>query len=221
MVRLTGVGELRVGFCVSGRGRLFREAATRRSALGIVPALLVADHGASAALEPFCTAAGIPVARLPEDDDRYRTEIARACDAASLDLLCLTFDRILPPEVVAPRPGRIINVHLALLPAFRGKRAFERALAADVRYAGATIHEVTEDVDRGPIVAQCVIATQRDDTVEAVGDRVYGLLRPMFLQVLAWYAEGRVARDDRGRIRVRDAVYGELPVSPALERDDA
>lgn len=213
------MSDFRVAFCVSGQGRLFREAVRHGPALGIVPELLIADDGASPDLEPFCDAAGIHVARLSGDGNAYRGEIARACDAAQPDLLCLTFDRILPPEVVGPRRGAIINVHLALLPAFRGRGAIDRALETDVRYAGATIHEVTEEVDRGPIVAQCVVATRSDDTAESLGRHVYELLRPMYLQVLAWYAEDRVARDRQGRIRVRGATYGKMPVSPALERD--
>lgn len=212
------MSALRVGFCVSGKGRLFRETVSAQRALGILPALLIADHTASPDLEAFCAAADIPMWRLPADDPGYRIAIARLRDE-DLDLLCLTFDRILPPEVVAPLRGRIVNVHLALLPAFRGKRALERALAADVRYAGATIHEVTDELDRGPVIAQCVAGIERDDTAEAIDDRVYALLRPMYLQVIAWYAQGRVTRDERGRIRVRDASYGGLPVSPALEHD--
>ncbi len=212
------MSEFRVGFCVSGQGRLFREATRCRQPLGITPALLIADTYASADLGPFCAAAGIPVSRLSPDGGQSLAEIGRACDVAGLDLLCLTFDRILPPEVVAPRRGRIINVHPALLPAFRGKRAIPRAISADVRYAGATIHEVTEDVDGGPILAQCVVATTADESVESIGRRIYELLRPMYLQVLAWYAEGRVVTDEHGRVRVRDAAYGRLPVSPALER---
>lgn len=209
---------IRVGFCVSGQGRLFREASLRRTALGIDPALLIADSDASAELEIFGAAADIPVVRLSRDDGRLGSEIERACELARVDLLSLTFDRILPPQVIAPRRGRIINVHPALLPAFRGKRAIPRAISADVRYAGATIHEVTEDVDGGPILAQCVVATAADESESSIGRRIYELLRPMYLQVLAWYAEGRVTKDEHGRVRVRDATYGRLPVSPALER---
>jgi phosphoribosylglycinamide formyltransferase-1 len=56
------------------------------------------------------------------------------------------------------------------------------------------------------------------ETQEEYGRRVYALLEPMCLQVIAWYAEGRVDRDAERRIVIRDARYGTLPVSPALER---
>ena len=58
---------------------------------------------------------------------------------------------------------------------------------------------------------------RRQDSAESVGRRLFGPLRLMFLQVLAWYAVGRVTRDEQGRIWIRDGVYGELPTSPAPE----
>jgi len=97
-------------------------------------------------------------------------------------------------------------------------RGMERTLASGARFGGATIHDVVDEVDAGAIIAQAVVATIPGETLADYGRRVYRLLEPMFLQVMAWYAEGRVERDGGGRIVVRNARYGSLPVSPALER---
>jgi phosphoribosylglycinamide formyltransferase-1 len=209
---------MRVGFFVSGQGQLFRDAADVSDRLGISPTLVVAETKAAPDLEEFCGGRGIPFERLdPHDRSTFDRRVATLAIEARLDLLCLTFDRIVSAGLVAHYRGRIVNVHPALLPSFPGPNALVRAAGSGARFAGATIHEVTEEVDAGPIVAQCVVGLCREDTAEAVGRRIYVLLRPMFLQVLAWYATSRVTHDDQGRAWIRDAVYGELPTSPTVE----
>lgn len=210
--------DFKVGFCISGMGRLFRAAAEQSAALGIRPALVVAEAKASADLEAFCRDRGIAFVRLPNlPRPQFDEEIFRVCTAAKLDLLSLTFDKLLPAALVRHYPGKIINVHPALLPAFKGMHALQQVADAGAHLTGATIHEVDEQMDHGPIVAQCVVGLGRGETAESIGRAVYPLLRQMYLQVLAWYAAGRVEKDPAGRLRVREAVYGDLPVIPALE----
>jgi len=209
---------LRVGFCVSGGGRLFRAAANQAARLNIEPVLVVGEAGCAGELEDFCAGRRIAFARLDAGNrTRFDKELTRLCIDARLDLLCLTFDRIVPPALVEHYRGRMINVHMGLLPAFKGTHALDRAVEFGARFAGATIHEVDEEVDHGAVIAQCVVGVRRGETAEAMGGRLFGLLRLMFLQVLRWYASGRVARDKQGLLWIRNAVYGELPVSPSLE----
>jgi phosphoribosylglycinamide formyltransferase-1 len=206
---------MRAGFCVSGQGSLFRAAVRRRSETGAEPALLVLEAKAAADLDAFAAANGIAAVRLdPRDRAAFERALTSALVDAKLDLVALTFDRILPPPLVAAYARRIINVHPSLLPAFSGNRGIERTLESGVRIGGATIHEVVDAVDAGPIVAQAAVEIAPHDTY---GARLYALLEPMFLEVLRWYAEGRVARDARDRVTVRGARYDALPVVPALE----
>ena len=217
MMAATGTG-FRVGFCVSGGGRLFRAAVAQSERLGITPVVLVADHGAEADLESFCTQHAIPCVRLQRmPAPAFADMITPLAIDAQLDLLCLTFNRIIPPALVSHYRGRIINVHMSLLPAFKGLRGLEQALTADVRFVGVTIHEVDEGVDTGPIIAQTLVGVRPDDTAPALGDRLFPMLRAMYLQVIAWYVQGRVEKDANGHMRVRGATYGELPVSPSIE----
>ena len=210
--------SFRAGFCVSGNGSLFRAAVRRRSETGAEPALLVLETKSAADLDEFAAANGVNAVRFdPRDRAAFHADVARALAGARLDLVVLTFDRVLPPETVAAFPHRIVNVHPSLLPAFAGNRGIERTLESGVRIGGATIHEVVDEVDAGPVIAQAAVAIEPGDTAESYGGRLYALLEPMFLQVLRWYSEGRVGRDERGRVVVRGARYDALPVVPALE----
>ena len=211
--------DFRIGFCISGTGRLFRAAANHKDQLQIEPALVVAETKVADDVEPFCATHKIPLFRLPSHKRRqeFDEQLTQICTAAKLDLLCLTFDKIVPVELVNYYCGRIINVHMGLLPAFPGRLGIEQALNAHVRFAGATIHEVDETVDTGAIIAQCVVGVHKNDTPESFGKRLFGPLSLMHLQVLAWYAEGRVTKDGQGNIWVRDAFYGEFPISPTVE----
>lgn len=209
--------KYRVGFAVSGRGHLFRSAVLQRDTLGITPTILVVEERSPRDLDHFCTQHGVRCIRLPTNRAALQERIYEACVAADLDLLCLTFDKIIQPELVSHYRERIVNVHMSLLPAFPGRDGLAQTLHGGVRYAGATIHEVDEEVDHGAIIAQCITGIRSNDTVNSLGARLFGLLRLMYLQVIAWYASGRVFKDDHGKIMVRDAVYGEFPISPAVE----
>jgi phosphoribosylglycinamide formyltransferase-1 len=208
----------KVGFCVSGGGRLARAAIEQASALGIVPSLVVLDYTAAPDIDGFCANHRVRCVRLGKTSkEDFQNQLHCVCTEDELDLLALTFDRIVRAPLLDHYAGRMINVHPSLLPAFAGSKALERTVAAGVRFGGASIHEVEEELDSGAIIAQCALALEHGETAAAFGARLFELLRPMFLQVLQWYAQGRVEKDRDGRILVRDATYGLLPVSPSLE----
>jgi len=210
---------MRTGFCVSGNGSLFRAAVANRQQLGMEPLLLIVELKAAADLESVASENGMRCVRLvAADRPAFDRELTRLLIEAELDLIALTFDRVLPQALVDHYAGRIINVHPALLPAFAGMRGMERTLASGARFGGATIHDVVGEVDAGAILAQAVVGTIPGELLADYGRRVYELLEPMFLQVIAWYSERRIERDPEGRVVVRGARYGTLPVSPDLER---
>jgi phosphoribosylglycinamide formyltransferase-1 len=82
------------------------------------------------------------------------------------------FMRILTPAFVAHYAGRLINVHPSLLPAFPGLNTHQRAIDAGCRFAGATVHQVTADLDHGPILAQAVVPVLPGDTADTLAARV-------------------------------------------------
>lgn len=210
--------DFELGFCVSGGGRLMRAAVANAAILGIRPALVVLDAKADPGLEGFCDRFGVRYIRLSRAPrEELDSVLFSACTSQRLDLLSLTFDRILSPAMIRYHAGRVINVHPALLPAYPGLDALERAARGGGRFSGATIHEADEIADHGPILAQCVVGTRPGESGRELGARLFPHLRLMYLQVLAWYAAGRVEKDADGRLLVRGAAYGDGPISPAVE----
>ena len=92
--------------------------------------------------------------------------------------------RIIGPAVIARFPGRIINTHPALLPAFVGARAVEDALEYGVSLTGSTVHVVDDGVDTGPILAQRAVPVQRGDTVDTLHERIKTVERALIVDVL-------------------------------------
>ncbi len=80
--------------------------------------------------------------------------------------------RILTPGFVAHYEGRLLNIHPSLLPAFPGLHTHERAIEAGCKFAGATVHQVTAELDHGPILAQAVVPVLPDDTADTLAARV-------------------------------------------------
>ena len=87
-------------------------------------------------------------------------------------VLLAGFMRILTPAFVAHYPGRLINIHPSLLPAFPGLHTHQRALDAGCQFAGATVHHVTADLDHGPILAQAVVPVLPGDSADTLAARV-------------------------------------------------
>ena len=99
--------------------------------------------------------------------------LMQAIDAHQPTLVVLAgFMRILTPAFVDHYAGRLINIHPSLLPAFPGLNTHQRAIDAGCRFAGATVHEVTADLDHGPILAQAVVPVLPGDDADSLGTRV-------------------------------------------------
>jgi len=95
------------------------------------------------------------------------------------------FMRILTPGFVARYEGRLLNIHPSLLPAFPGLRTHQRALDAGCQVAGATVHQVTAELDHGPILAQAVVPVLPGDTAESLAARVLTQEHRIYPQAIA------------------------------------
>ena len=105
--------------------------------------------------------------------ESFDAALAAAIDAHEPALVVLAgFMRILTEGFVAHYAGRLVNIHPSLLPAFPGLHTHQRAIDAGCKVAGATVHQVTADLDAGPIVAQGVVPVLPGDTAEALAARV-------------------------------------------------
>ena len=105
--------------------------------------------------------------------EAFDEALARAIDAHQPALVVLAgFMRILTPGFVARYRGRLLNIHPSLLPAFPGLQTHQRALDAGCKVAGATVHQVTSELDFGPILAQAVVPVLPGDTADDLAARV-------------------------------------------------
>ena len=95
------------------------------------------------------------------------------------------FMRILTPEFVARYAGRLLNIHPSLLPAFAGLHTHQRALEAGCKFAGATVHQVTAELDHGPILAQAVVPVMEGDTPDTLAARVLTQEHLIYPQAIA------------------------------------
>lgn len=97
------------------------------------------------------------------------------------------FMRILTPGFVAHYAGRLLNIHPSLLPAFPGLNTHQRAIDAGCRFAGATVHQVTAELDHGSILAQAVVPVLPDDTPDTLAARVLSQEHLIYPQAIAQF----------------------------------
>ena len=116
----------------------------------------------------------------------FDAALAQAIDRHAPALVVLAgFMRILTPGFVAHYAGRLLNIHPSLLPAFPGLHTHQRAIEAGCRFAGATVHEVTAELDHGPILAQAVVPVLPGDTSEVLAARVLTQEHRIYPQAIA------------------------------------
>ena len=104
---------------------------------------------------------------------------------AEVDTILLAgFMRILDARFLAAYPGRILNIHPSLLPAFPGTHSISRALAHGVRVTGCTVHLVDAGVDEGPILDQTAVAVHADDTLESLTARMHSAEHALYARAV-------------------------------------
>jgi phosphoribosylglycinamide formyltransferase-1 len=131
--------------------------------------------------------------RYGKDREAFERALEAELEAHRIELVCLAgFMRLLSPWLVERWRGRMLNIHPALLPAFKGLDTHRRALAAGAKTHGATVHLVVPDVDSGPIVLQEAVPIVAGDTEETLAARVLAVEHRLYPQALKLLAQGRV-----------------------------
>lgn len=140
--------------------------------------------------------------------DVFDRALSDALEEAGVDLICLAgFMRVLGAQFVTRWKDRLINIHPALLPAFKGLHTHARALEAGVRIAGCTVHYVRADVDVGPIIAQAAVAVLPEDTEESLAQRILTQEHRLYPLAVELIARGRAHVED-GRVRIEGSTGG-------------
>lgn len=184
-------------FC-SGHGTNLQAIidACRKGRLTAKLALVVCDNPHAYAVER-AKRAGIPVAVFgPKDFQSKKTleaAIAKELDRRRIKLIALAgYMRILSDGFVRKYRNRIINIHPALLPAFKGGQAIKDAIQYGVKVTGPTVHFVTEEVDGGPIILQETCPVKDDDTEAALLARVHKLEHSIYPRAIDLFAKGKL-----------------------------
>lgn len=186
----------RVAILISGGGS--NMVALVRDMTGDHPArpVLVASNDPAAKGLEKAAALGIPTATVDHraygrDREAFEAALAEKIDAAQPDILCLAgFMRILTPAFIRRYEGRMLNIHPSLLPKYPGLHTHARALAAGDTEAGCTVHEVTADLDAGPILGQARVPVVPGDTEETLAARVLAQEHRLYPEVLRRFAAG-------------------------------
>jgi phosphoribosylglycinamide formyltransferase-1 len=138
---------------------------------------------------------GIDTAVVPHKDfasrEAFDEALAQVVDAHSPTLVVLAgFMRILTPGFVGRYAGRLVNIHPSLLPAFPGLHTHQRAIEAGCKVAGVTVHQVTTELDHGPILAQAAVPVLPDDTASTLAARVLAQEHLLYPRAIAgWLAD--------------------------------
>jgi phosphoribosylglycinamide formyltransferase-1 len=110
-----------------------------------------------------------------------------------VDLVCLAgFMRIVKEKIISEFKWKMINIHPSLLPSFKGLHAQKQALDYGVRFAGATVHFVTGDVDGGPVILQAVVPVYQDDTEEILSDRILKEEHRIYSEAIDLFAKDKL-----------------------------
>ena len=137
-----------------------------------------------------------------EYDKRILDVLNRYDVNSSNGLICLAgYMKILSPEFVRLFKYRIMNIHPALLPAFKGLHAQKQALEYGVKVSGCTVHFVDEGVDTGPIIVQRVVEVKDDDTVESLSARILEQEHIAYPLAVKLFAENRLRVEGR-RVKI-------------------
>jgi formyltetrahydrofolate-dependent phosphoribosylglycinamide formyltransferase len=149
----------------------------------------------------FAADKGIGTAAIPRSDYSSKDEHDAAIDAAlqvlGADVVCLAgYMRLLTARFVESWEGRLINIHPALLPSFKGLDTHRRALDAGVRIHGCTVHFVTAETDDGPVIAQAAVPVLTGDGEADLASRVLKAEHELYPLALRLVAEGKARMAD-------------------------
>lgn len=188
----------RTAILISGRGSNMRSLIEAASAPAY-PAEIVLVLSNRPEAQGLAVAKELGIATAAVDHkiyagrENFEASLQVLLELHRVELICLAgFMRLLTPSFVRLWEGRIINIHPALLPAYRGLHTHERALADGAKIHGCTVHFVVPAMDEGPIIAQTTVAVLESDTPDTLGRRVLAEEHLLYPAALAAVASGRI-----------------------------
>jgi phosphoribosylglycinamide formyltransferase 1 len=207
----------RIAVLLSGRGSNF-EALADSVAAGRIPnaeiALVVSNREGAQGIDK-ARARGIETSIIPSkglEREAYDHLVVAALKENNVDLVCLAgYMRLLSAYFVAAFPGRILNIHPSLLPAFPGLESQRQALEHGAKFSGCTVHFVDENLDAGPIILQAAVPIRDSDTEATLSERVLQEEHRIYSEAVRIVLEGRYRIEGR-----RVLLSPEKQISPEM-----
>jgi phosphoribosylglycinamide formyltransferase-1 len=198
----------RIAVLASGRGSNF-QAVIEAVAARRIPAscvALITDNPKAYAIER-AQKAGVPVVILDyptfPSKEAYEHALLAAMQQQNADLFVLAgYMRILCTAIVQAFPGKIVNIHPALLPGFTGLHAQRQAMAYGVKVAGCTVHFVDDNLDCGPIILQKCVPVLKDDDEDSLAGRILVEEHKCYPEAIRLFCEDRLEIAGR-TVRIR------------------
>ena len=192
------MSKKRILIFASGRGsnaEAIHEATVNGTVNGIVVGV-ICDHADAQVLmraERWNVPTTVLELKSFENKAAFNDAILEAALSYKPDLICLAgYMRICGENLIHAFPNRIINIHPALLPSFRGLHAQRQAVEAGVKVAGCTVHFVGTGLDDGPIITQVAVPVYDDDTEETLSDRILQQEHPAYVRVVTAFCADKL-----------------------------
>ncbi|MBN1444594.1 MAG: phosphoribosylglycinamide formyltransferase [Candidatus Omnitrophica bacterium] len=196
---------LTIGVLASGKGSNLQAIADyiKTEKLSVKVGAVLTDNPESSALA-IAEKEGIDHLCIPEAE--HKTFLSSATEKkyvetlkkCNVELVCMAgFMRVLKKDFMEEFPGKIINIHPSLLPAFQGLAAWEQALRYGVQFTGCTTHFVECGVDTGPVILQAVVPVLKEDTAETLHRRIQEKEHVIYPLTVRLIAEGRISLSGR------------------------
>lgn len=209
------MAETVLGVLVSGRGSNLQAILDeiKNGRLNARVGIVVSDNPDAAALSRLA-GSDIPAICISRKQfltrDEFEMRLASELESKGVELVVLAgFMRLLGPLFIRRFPGRIMNIHPSLLPAFPGLDAQGQAIRYGVKISGCTVHIVDEGMDSGPIILQAAVLVHVDDTPDLLSERILAQEHVLYPQAIALFAQGRI--EIRGRkVRILDSEEVEI-----------
>ncbi len=207
---MESMSRLRIGVLISGSGTNLQAIidASRDGALDADVVVVISSHASARGLERASKHGidGVFVDRAEFDSAKaYNARLRNELVARQVDLVVMAgYMRLLGREVLDAFPGRVVNIHPALLPSFAGAHGISDAFDYGVKVTGVTVHFANEAFDEGPIIAQEAVVIAEDDTIETLEAKIHEVEHRLYPAALQLIAEGRVSIDGR-HVRIKSA----------------
>jgi phosphoribosylglycinamide formyltransferase-1 len=198
---------MRFAVFASGRGTNLQAIirAVKKGKINAELALVVSDNKSAYALKRAKRAkikTVVVEAKNFSSRENYDTEIVKILEQENIDFIVLAgFMRIITPVLINKFRNKILNIHPALLPSFKGTHAIADAFDYGVRFTGVTVHFVDEKMDHGPIILQGLVKIKEDDTAETLEAQIHKVEHKIYPEAIRLFSEGKIKIEGR-KVRI-------------------